>query len=53
MSSNKTCPLGGFCWKNPVHLALFFAVLPFTVKGIGLVWDSVAALINPVVSAAK
>jgi hypothetical protein len=34
--SNKSgCPVAGvFCWKNPVHLALAFAVLPFTINGI-------------------
>lgn len=36
----KKCPLmGGFCWKNPLHIALFLAVIPFAAKGLGLVWN--------------
>ena len=34
MSTNKSCPVaGGWCWKNPLHVTLFLAVLPFAVKG--------------------
>jgi hypothetical protein len=42
MSNNK-CPVTGcgFCWKNPKHLFLFFAVLPFALKGVQVAWETV------------
>jgi len=31
----KTCPVtGSFSWTNPIHLAAFFALLPFAIKGV-------------------
>lgn len=32
-TEKKCCVFGGFCWKNPVHVAIGLAVLPFTVEG--------------------
>lgn len=37
----KSCPVTGcFCWKNPLHLAAFFALLPFAIKGVTFVWGA-------------
>ena len=34
MNKTNNCPVTGcFCWKNPLHLAAFFALLPFAIKG--------------------
>ena len=46
MSTNgKSCPLvGGFCWRNPLQVALFLAVLPWAVKTLGWLWASVATV---------
>jgi hypothetical protein len=40
--SNK-CPVTdcGFCWKNPKHLVLALAILPFTLKGVNVLWEAV------------
>ena len=47
----KTCPVtGSFCWKNPLHLVAFFAILPFAIKGGVFVWH---ALENAVTSLVK
>jgi hypothetical protein len=47
MSTNKLCPVtGGWCWKNPVQVGLFLAVLPFAVKGAVWVWNVVAAAVT-------
>jgi len=38
--STKTCPIESkccFCWKNPIHLAVALAVLPFVVAGAKLI----------------
>jgi|APGre2960657373_1045057.scaffolds.fasta_scaffold00441_8 hypothetical protein len=44
-TNNKSCPVsGGFCWKNPLQVALFLAVLPYAVKTIAWVWSGVAAV---------
>jgi hypothetical protein len=43
MSNSKTCPVsGGWCWKNPLQVALFLAVLPYAVKSVAWVWTAVA-----------
>lgn len=45
MSNGKSCPVtGGFCWKNPLQVALFLAVLPYAVKTIGWIWSGVVAV---------
>jgi hypothetical protein len=31
------CSVWSFCWKNPVHWFIAFAILPFTIKGIQMV----------------
>ncbi len=42
MSTKNTCPItGGWCWKNPLQVALFLAVLPYAVKGVVLLWNAV------------
>lgn len=42
-NSVKSCPItGAFCWKNPLHLVAFFAVLPFALKGLAHVWGALA-----------
>jgi hypothetical protein len=47
--SNK-CPVtggcNGFCWKNPVHVVLFFAVLPFALKGVQVAWETVQTAVT-------
>jgi hypothetical protein len=47
MSTNK-CPVTGcgFCWKNPIHVVLFFAVLPFALKGVAVVWETVQTAVT-------
>jgi hypothetical protein len=46
--SNKSCPIVGcgFCWKNPVHVVLFLAVLPFALKGINVLWSAVQTAVT-------
>lgn len=47
MSNAKSCPVTsgcGFCWKNPLQVALFLAVLPWAVKTIGWLWSGVVAV---------
>jgi len=45
MSTNKSCPItGGFCWKNPLQVALFLAVLPFAVKSVAWLWAAVTTV---------
>jgi len=45
MSTNKSCPVsGGFCWRNPLQVALLLAVLPYAVKTVSWVWGLVASL---------
>ena len=43
MNSKNNCPVTGwgFCWKNPVHVVLFLAVLPFALNGLSTVWNAV------------
>ena len=44
MSKNTKCPVSncnGFCWKNPVHVVLFLAVLPLALKGLAVLWAAV------------
>jgi hypothetical protein len=43
----KKCPLGGFCWKSPMHWFFFLAVLPFAVAGTSMV----VSMVNNVVAA--
>lgn len=38
------CPMGGFCWKNPVHWFFGLAVLPFTIEGVKVVWAALKSL---------
>lgn len=46
MSTKNTCPVtGGWCWKNPLQVAFFFAVLPFAVKGAVWIWNAAAAAV--------
>ena len=46
MSTNvKSCPVsGGFCWRNPLQLVVFLAVLPWAVKSVGWLWGAVTSL---------
>jgi hypothetical protein len=45
MSTNKSCPVtDGWCWKNPVQVALLLALLPYAGKGLGWVWGLVCGL---------
>jgi hypothetical protein len=49
MSANNKCPVTnccGFCWKNPVHVVLFLAVLPFALKGVQVAWETVHTAVN-------
>lgn len=40
-NKNDCCPIvGRFCWKNPVHVVLFLAVLPFALNGLSTVWNA-------------
>jgi hypothetical protein len=43
MNTKSNCPVTGwgFCWKNPVHVVLFLAVLPFALNGLSTVWNAV------------
>jgi len=44
VNNTKSCPVTGcFCWKNPLHLVAFFAVLPFAVRGALAVWNAAVA----------
>jgi hypothetical protein len=47
-NTTKSCPLGmtGFCWKNPLHLVVFFAALPYAVKGLSWLAKGVAGWFN-------
>ena len=50
MSTKNHCPVTGcFCWKNPLHLVGFFALLPFAVKGFVWVWAAATAAVNNLV----
>lgn len=41
-NTNECCPTKcGFCWKNPVHVVLFLAVLPFALSGLNTVWTAI------------
>jgi hypothetical protein len=42
----QKCPMGGFCWKNPVHWFFGLAVLPFALEGLKLVWAAVSSMAN-------
>lgn len=44
----STCskPCSGFCWKNPVHLAIGLAVLPFALQGLAVVWGTVTSILG-------
>lgn len=44
MSANNKCPATGcFCWKNPIHVVLFLAILPFALNGLAVAWSTVQA----------
>jgi hypothetical protein len=46
-TNNECCPTkSGFCWKNPVHVVLFLAVLPFALNGLNTVWTAVQTAIT-------
>ena len=43
----KSCPVtGSFCWKNPLHLVAFFAILPFAIKGFTFVWGALTGAVD-------
>lgn len=48
MSANNKCPVTGcgFCWKNPVHVVLALALLPFALKGLQVAWETVHTAIT-------
>lgn len=49
-NNNKSCPIVGcFCWKNPLHLVVFFAILPFAVKGVKFAWDALSGSVDALV----
>ena len=46
MSTNNKCPVTSccrFCWKNPIHVVLFLAILPFALNGLAVAWSTVQA----------
>lgn len=47
---NEGCPVAsacrGFCWRNPVHVVIALAVLPFAVAGAKVVWTALSAAFN-------
>lgn len=46
----KTCPVtGSFSWTNPLHLAAFFALLPFAVKGAMFMFGALAKGVDALV----
>ena len=47
-NETKSCPLGmtGFCWKNLLHVVVFFAALPYAVKGLSWLTKGVAGWFN-------
>lgn len=46
MENSTNCPVGcKICWRNPWHVMAFFALLPFTVAGVGTIWAGVQAAI--------
>ena len=46
MNKTNNCPVTGcFCWKNPLQLAGFLALLPFAVKGVVWAWGAVTAAV--------
>jgi hypothetical protein len=47
MNKTNNCPVTGcFCWKNPLQLAGFLALLPFAVKGAVWAWNAVTAAVT-------
>ena len=47
MSNKNSCPVTGcFCWKNPLHLVAFFAILPFAIKGVTFVWGALTNAVD-------
>lgn len=42
-NSNCPVPSHGFCWKNPVHVVVFLAVLPFALAGAKVLWNAVTS----------
>lgn len=51
MNKNETCcPTSGrFCWRNPVHVVLFLAILPFALDGLNTLWSAVRTALDAVV----
>ena len=46
MSTKNTCPVtSGWCWKNPLQVVLFLAVLPYAVKSAMWLWNAVTAAV--------
>ena len=46
----KSCPVTGcFSWSNPLHLAAFFALLPFAIKGAMFVFNGLAKGVDALV----
>jgi|Laugresu1bdmlbsd_1035121.scaffolds.fasta_scaffold12625_5 hypothetical protein len=46
----KTCPVtGSFSWANPLHLAAFFALLPFAIKGVMFAFNALAKGVDALV----
>ncbi len=49
MSTSK-CPVScGFSWKNPVHVVLFLAILPFALKGVVVAWETVQTAVTTLI----
>jgi hypothetical protein len=44
--TTKSCVPCGFCWKNVWHWALALALLPFVVKGVGVVMNAVHNVVD-------
>jgi len=46
-SYTKICPVAhGFCWRNPVHVLVGLALLPFAAAGLRTVLGWVTSLVN-------
>lgn len=45
--NKNTCPVtGSFCWKNPLQLVAFLALLPYAMKGVAWITKGVAGWFN-------
>lgn len=46
-SFTKSCPVSnGFCWRNPVHVFVALALLPFAAAGLKAVVGWVSSLVS-------